>query len=172
MFDRYSNRARSLIVIAFWSARRRGGSYVEPEDLLHAIIREDRGEFAAIAADAFPGARTSSDASTGSHRPFLSESVAATLLKELHEDAGPAKPETPTENREPHVDTPLSQSLKRVLTFAAQHRDDARTIEPLDLLAGIVENRDSALAQLLRDHGITRQTIARALDSGPSTVHP
>lgn len=55
MFERYSNRARRLIVMALWSARRRGGSYIEPEGLLHAIIREDHGEFAAISAQVFPG---------------------------------------------------------------------------------------------------------------------
>jgi hypothetical protein len=31
-----------------------------------------------------------------------------------------------------------------------------KTIEPLHLLAAIVEERDSKLAQLLRDHGVTR----------------
>jgi hypothetical protein len=55
MFKRYSERARRLIVVALWSARRRRADYIEPEDLLHAIIREDRGEFAAISAEIFPG---------------------------------------------------------------------------------------------------------------------
>ena len=54
----------------------------------------------------------------------------------------------------------------RLGLVAKAHQDDAKTIEPLDLLAGIVENRDSRLAQLLRDHGITRQNVAKALDSG------
>ena len=160
-------------LMALWSARRRGGSYIEPEDLLHAIIREDRGEFPAISAEVFPGTATTNWASAGSHRPFLSDSVATNLLRELHEDTDPLNAETPSEKREPvpHVDMPVSQSLKHVLALVAQsHKDDTKTIEPLDLLAGIVENRDSRLAQLLRDHGITRQKVGQALDSGPSTA--
>jgi ATP-dependent Clp protease ATP-binding subunit ClpA len=168
MFERYSDRARCLIVMALWSARRRGGSYIEPEDLLHALIREDRGEFPAISAEVFPGAAAPNDLA-GSHRPFFSGNVATNLLRELHEDTNALSPQTQGEKREPvpHVDMPVSRSLKDVLALVAKaHQDDTRTIEPLDLLAGIVSNRDSRLAQLLRDHGITRQKVRTALDSG------
>lgn len=173
MFDRYSDRARHLIFAAVWSARRRHGSYVEPEDLLHAIIREDRGEFPAIGAEMFPGTATTNEASAGSHRPFFSSNAATNLLRELDEDTEPLNAENPSEKREPapHVEIPISQSLKHVLQLVAQaHRVDTETIEPLDLLAGIVENRDSRLAQLLRDHGITRQKVAQARNSGLSTA--
>jgi hypothetical protein len=169
MFERYSHRARCLIFMALWSARRRGGLYIEPEDLLHALIREDRGELAAIGAEVFPGSAAPDEFSAGDHRPFFSDGVARTLLRELHEDPDPLSRETPGEKREPvpHVDMPVSRSLKEVLALVAKARqDDMRTIEPLDLLAGIVENRDSRLAQLLRDYGITRQAVTKALDSG------
>lgn len=169
MFERYSDRARRLILMALWSARRRGGSYIEPEDLLHAIIREDRGDFAAISAGVFPGVVAPNEDSAGSHRSFFLGSVATNLLRELHDDADPLNAETRSEKREPvpHVDMPISHSLGNVLGLVAKaHEDDTKTIEPLDLLAGIVENRDSRLAQLLRDHGITRQKVAKALDSG------
>ena len=85
----------------------------------------------------------------GDHLPFFSDGVARTLLRELHEDPDPLSRETPGEKREPvpHVDMPVSRSLKDVLALVAKARqDDTRTIEPLDLLAGIVENRDSRLA--------------------------
>jgi ATP-dependent Clp protease ATP-binding subunit ClpA len=60
----------------------------------------------------------------------------------------------------------MSHSLKHVLASVAKaHRNDTKTIEPLHLLAAIVEDRDSRLAQLLRDHGITRQKVAEAIDS-------
>jgi len=155
--------------MALWSARRRGGLYIEPEDLLHALIREDRGEFAAISAEVFPGAAAPDEDSTRDHRPFFSDSVAKTVLRELDEDTDPMTAETPGEKKEPvpHVDMPISRSLKEVLALVAKaHQDDTKTIEPLDLLAGIVENRESRLAQLLRDHGITRQNVAKALDPG------
>jgi hypothetical protein len=142
--------------------------YIEPEDLLHALIREDRGEFAAANAEVFPGAAAPDAFSAGDHRPFFSDAAARTLLRELQEDPDPLNREVPGDNREPvpHVDIPVSRSLQEVLSSVAKaHQDDTETIEPLDLLAGIVENRDSRLAQLLRDCGITRQKAAKALDS-------
>jgi ATP-dependent Clp protease ATP-binding subunit ClpA len=169
MFERYSQRARCLIFMALWSARRRGGLYIESEDLLHALVRDDRGEFAAISAEVFPGTTDSDQFSTGDHRPFFTDDVARTLLRELNENPDPLSRETAGEKREPapHVDMPVSRSLKEVLAWVAKaHRDDTKSIEPLDLLAGIVENRDSRSAQLLRDCGITRQKVAKALDSG------
>src|ERR1035438_8902374 len=95
--------------------------------------------------------------------------LARSLLRELNEDADPLSAERSGERREPvpHVDMPICHSLKEVLALVAKaHQDDTKTIEPLDLLAGIVENRDSRLAQLLRDNGVTRQNVAKALDSG------
>jgi ATP-dependent Clp protease ATP-binding subunit ClpA len=169
MFERYSDRARRLIVMALWSARNRGGPYIEPEDLLHALIREDRGEFVALAAEISPGAPVPIHDPAGGHRPFFADEVARKLLRELHEDTDSLKAEMRTGKLEPvpHVDMPLSHSLKRVLGFVAKaHQNDATTIEPLHLLAAMVEDRDSRLAQLLRDQGITRQTVAKALDSG------
>lgn len=168
MFERYSHRARRLIVMALWSARRRGGSYIEPEDLLHALIREDRGELAAIRAEIFPGAAAAT-IPAWDHRSFFPDEVARTLLRELHEDPDPLRGETPGEKREPipHADMPVSRSLKEILTVAAKgHRDGTETIEPLDLLAGIFQSHNSRLVQLLRDCGITRQSVAKALDSG------
>jgi len=169
MFERYSHRTRCLIFMALWSARRRCGLYIEPADLLHALIREDRGEFAAVSAEVFPGAAVPDEDSAGDHRPFFSDGVARSLLRELNEDADPLTAETTSEEREPvpHGDMPVSRSLEEVLALVAKaHKDDTKTIEPLDLLAGIVEDRDSRLAQLLRDHGITRQNVAKALNPG------
>ena len=53
MFERYSERARRVIFMALWSARKRGASYIEPEDLLHAVILEDNGEFAVLSVEVF-----------------------------------------------------------------------------------------------------------------------
>ena len=169
MFERYSDRARRLIFMAVWSARNRGGSYIEPEDLLHALIREDRGEFVAMAAEIFPGGAPVPihDPDAG-HRPFFADEVAGKLLRELHADTVSLKAEMRTGKLEPvpHVDMPLSHSLQRVLKFVAKaHEHDTTPIRPLHVLAAIVEDRDSRLAQLLRDHGVTRQKVATALDA-------
>jgi hypothetical protein len=169
MFERYSDSARRLLFMSLWSARRRGGSYIEPEDLLHGIIRDDRGEFGVISHEVFPGCAAPDEESVGKRHPFFPGDVAADVLRELHEDPDPLSRPTAGDKLEPapHVDLPVSRSMKDVLTLVAQaHQHDTKTIEPLDLLAGLVANQDTKLAQLLRDHGITRQKVAEALDAG------
>ena len=154
--------------MALWSARRRGGPYIESEDLLHVLIRDDRGEFAAMSAEVFPEASCPIEIPGGSYRPFFAEDVARNLLRELHEDANFLNAEARSENREPvpQVELPMSHSLKRVLALVAQaHRTDTKSIEPLDLLAAILEDHDGRLAQLLRDQGISRQKVAKAINS-------
>jgi ATP-dependent Clp protease ATP-binding subunit ClpC len=166
MFERYSERARRMIFWALWSAKRRGVSYIEPEDLLHALIREDRGEFAAVSAEGFPGAAAPNENSAGNRPPFFDASVAANLLRELHEDPERLNAETRGEKKQGPVNMPVSHSLNKLLASAYEaHQNDPKTIEPLDLLAEILENRDSRLAQLLQDHGITSQKVKDALDS-------
>jgi hypothetical protein len=150
--------------MALWSARKRGGPYIEPEDLLHALIREDRGEMAAIGSDVFPGVETSEQFFAGDHKPFLSDSVARTLLQGLHEQPEPLSRDPLGEKRQPapNNDMPVSHSMKAVLALSAQG-DQRKTIEPLDLLAAIAAIPDSRLANLLRDCGITPETLAKAM---------
>jgi ATP-dependent Clp protease ATP-binding subunit ClpA len=169
MFERYSDRARQVIVIALWSAWRRGGSHIEPEDLLHALIREDRGEFTALSTEVFPGAPSRIESPAAGHRPFFADEVAKTLLQELGEEPDRQTRDTPSGRLEPvpHVDMPVSESLKQVLASVARitRKRDSKRIEPLHLLAGIVEDREGKLAQLLLDHRVTRQKVAQALDA-------
>ena len=169
MFERYSDRARKVIVTALWSARKRRGSHLEVEDLLHAVIREDRGEFSALAGEMFPGDPGEPGDPPGGRIPFFTGQIAAVLLRELQEDPAPwsAGGRAGKLEAAPAFDMPTSRSLQQVLERAAKNRpDDTKAIEPLHLLAAIAEDRESRLAQLLRDHGITRQKIARALDPG------
>lgn len=166
MFDRYSDRARQVIVLALWSARDRGGTSIEPEDLLQALIREDRGEFDAFTPEIFPGTPAGIADRSGARRSFFTSEAAASLLADLHTDPEPHAPTAPPAKPEPApaVDLPVSASLKHVLELAAQSgQNDASTIEPLHLLAAIAEDRESSTAQLLRAHGITRQKIAEAI---------
>jgi|SRR5579862_3706993 len=168
MFERYSEGARRLIFAALWSARRRGGSHIEAEDLLHALIRYDRGEFRAISAEVFFGAPADYEHAAKSRPRFFSDDVAKNLLRELHEDADPmsAAPRGEKVQATPHSDMPVSDSLRKVLALVAQARQgDMKTVEPLDLLAAIIEDQDTRMAQLLREHGITPKKVAEALDS-------
>ena len=168
MFERYSEGARRVIFTALWSARRRGASYIETEDMLHALIRYDRGEFPTISAEVFFGAPANYEDSTESRQPFFSGGVATNLLRELHEDPDPVSASPRGEKLEatPHSDMPVSDSLRKVLALVAQARQsDTKTVEPLDLLAAIMDDQDTRMAQLLRQHGITPKKVAEALDS-------
>jgi ATP-dependent Clp protease ATP-binding subunit ClpA len=168
MFERYSERARRVIFTALWSARRRGALYIETEDLLHAMIRYDRGEFPAISAELFPGAPAHHEDSAESRQPFFSGGVAKNLLRELHEDPDPVSTAPRGEKLEatPESDMPVSHSLQKVFYLVAQARQaDTKTVEPLDMLAAIVDDQDTRMAQLLREHGITPKKVAGALDS-------
>src|SRR5579863_1453224 len=134
VFERYSYRSRCLIFMARWSAQRRGGVYIEPEDLLHALIRDDRKELSVIFGAVFPGAEASGDFYSEDHKPFFSESAARTLLRELREQPDLLVIETAEEKREPapHVDMPVSRSLKQILALVAEaHQNDKKIIEPL-----------------------------------------
>jgi len=75
MFERYSARARSVIFLALGRARRRGAAYIEPEDLLHAVVREDRRDLAAT-AELFAGDPAPMGWLGSDHPPFFPDDVA------------------------------------------------------------------------------------------------
>jgi ATP-dependent Clp protease ATP-binding subunit ClpA len=166
MFERYSEPARRVIMLAVWSAQKRGAAYIEPEDLLHALIREDRREFAAAMVEMHPN-QPRIEQPAEDRRPFFTDTVAQSLIQELHEQPVLLTAEPPGGRLEPvpHVDLPVSRDLKHILTVAASDTV-SKIIQPLHLLAAIVEDRDSRLAQLLWQHGITRQKVAEALNTG------
>ena len=155
-FERYSERARRVVFIAVWAARERGGSHIEREDLLEALIREDRGEFTA-SAETCPGSLLIEEGN-GGRQSFFSKEVAQKLLQALDQ---PRNRDEATKG-----DMPISESLKQALKIAAKIACDTEstTIEPLHLLAAIVERRDSRIAQLLGEQGITREGVAQTLD--------
>lgn len=61
--------------------------------------------------------------------------------------------------------------FEAALALAAKiaQRKDSKIVEPLHLLAAIVEDRESRLAQLLRDNGVTRQRVAQAFGAGAAS---
>lgn len=152
MFERYSHRARILIFLALDVARKRGGDYIELDDLLEAIIREDQGEFPSM----FPEIARGSSSPAAAR--FFPETAAQALLATL--DAPPRGSQIRT------GDMPLSRPVKQALARAGDNTGTS-VIEPLHLLEAVVEDRESRLAQLLRDNGITRQRVAVALGRLP-----
>ena len=84
MFERYSARPRSVIFLALGCARRRGASYIEPEDLLHALVREDRRDVSAT-AELFAGGPAPMKWLGSDHPPFFPDDVAEKLLRALED---------------------------------------------------------------------------------------
>ena len=70
VFERYSARARSVVFLAVGCARRCGAAYIEPEDLLHALVREDRRDLAAT-AELFAGGPAPMEWLGSDHPPFF-----------------------------------------------------------------------------------------------------
>jgi ATP-dependent Clp protease ATP-binding subunit ClpA len=156
MFDRYSQSALTVIFLSRWVAAKRGAESIESEDLLESLIREDQGEFPSIHAEmnsGMPIAMDQGSVPTG----FFSEDEARNLLNAL---------EKPTHDAlDLASDMPIGHSIKKPLESAVRIADRMRhrTIEPLHLLAGIVEHRESQLARLLHENGITQQRGDQAL---------
>jgi hypothetical protein len=101
MFERYSARARSVIFLALGCARRRGAAYIEPGDLLHALVREDRRDLAAT-AELFAGGPAPMEWLGSDQPPFFPDDVAEKLLRTLED----------LPNRDPAAkdDMPVSRS--------------------------------------------------------------
>jgi ATP-dependent Clp protease ATP-binding subunit ClpA len=157
MFDRYSVRARQVIMLSRWAAGMRGAEAIELDDLLEALIREDQGEAAAIMSQGHPHVPHFTN-QAGAPLPFFSKDEAQALLGAL------AKPGLG--NQDLSVDMPVAASVKDALTAAPMLADKKghKVVEPLHLLSVIVEDRESSLAKLLRLSGITRQRVRRGFE--------
>jgi hypothetical protein len=107
MFDRYSMRARQVIMLSRWTAVMRGAEAIELDDLLEALIREDQGEAAAILSKRHPNIPLLTE-QDGAPVPFFSKDEAQTLLAAL------AKPGLG--NQDTSVDMPLAESVKGALS--------------------------------------------------------
>jgi hypothetical protein len=128
MFGRYSERARHVIFLALWSATKRGASYIEPEDLLHAVIQGDIGEFALLSGKAFGASSPIQDKTVP--RRFFAEHAAEDLLCELGHPPESASTATLSGKIEPvpHSDMPVSHDLENILGLVA--RKETKTIQP------------------------------------------
>jgi ATP-dependent Clp protease ATP-binding subunit ClpA len=158
MFERYSKRALRVMILSRWAAGKRGASFIELEDLLESLIREDQGEFSAAMSAMYPGTPAMVEQDIA-RRAFFSEDEARKLLNVVEAPSHG----TPVLSQDMPIAKPLGTALKAAAKIA--DRIGGGRIKPLHLLAAIVEERESQLAKLLRKSGITRQRVALALES-------
>jgi ATP-dependent Clp protease ATP-binding subunit ClpA len=162
MFESYSTRALRVIFIARFTAGRRGGPFIDVEDLLSALILEDQGEI----GKALSELRNLHDGSPAGyprkeHHSFLAPEQAADILQQI-QAALPQSDPLPTS-----TDMRVSPELSQILAAAADipKRFHKTQLEPLHLLLAIAEGSTESVT-ILRDAGITTDKIAQALEAG------
>ncbi len=137
MFERYSEKSRRVVFFARDEARTSGGQRIETHHILLGLLRDAWDVFA----------------------PFLGSPDQARAIREeiqtqfpQHVASGPA------------ADLPLSHESKRVLAYAAEESERARSrsIDPLHLLLGLLREHGCAAADILRRHGLQLEAVRKA----------
>jgi len=134
MFERYTEKARRTIFFARYEASQFGSLYIETEYLLMGLLRENK---------------------TLVNRFLHSRAAVESIRKQIEAHT------TPREKVSTSVDLPLSQECKRVLTYGAEESERLHHyhIGTDHLLLGILRVEESFAAQLLREQGLTLDSV-------------
>lgn len=148
MFERYNDKARSVVFYARYFASELGGSMIEPEHILLAIIQEDGSLFL----------------------PWLKSQDGIEVLKQEIQQQIRGPHEKPVS-----TDMYLSDSGKRVLAYGCEEAERLKDdhIRPSHLLAGLLRERECPAAQTLRKYGVDIQNarlVFLASSQGQSPV--
>jgi hypothetical protein len=146
MFERYTEKARRTTFFARYEASQFGGSYIETEHLLLGLFREDKVLASQVLA---------SYANLEAIRHSIAERTKTGVKIATS------------------IDMPLSQESKHVLDLAAEEseRMDHEHIGTPHLLPGLLREEESLAAQLLREQGLTVDSVreqARQSESPPA----
>ena len=152
--ETFSDRSKMVLFLTRNDAGRRGANGLEPGDLLEAIINEDQGEL----PKRFVGGFTQSGP-IRAPEPFFSAELASKVLLRLH---------NLLPNHEPvadSVDMPVSSGLQQIMeastTLARELQHNQ--VQPLHLMAAILAEETSGLAEILKDAGVSREAIIQTL---------
>jgi ATP-dependent Clp protease ATP-binding subunit ClpC len=153
MFEKFSQRARQVVFLARFKAGQRGAQAIELEDLLVSLVIEDQGRFEAAVSEGRRGGKPVILPRASPQNPFLPPEIADELLARLETLSPRSQPMSTS------VEMPLSQASKNALSRAESLCDEMQhtVIEPLHLLAAIMENQKNKADQISRDAGITRR---------------
>jgi len=135
-------------------AGKRGATALEPSDLLEAIINEDQGKL----ARRFAGSVTRSG-TMREPEPFFSTEVATQVLLGLNKILPQHEPIAVS------VDMAMSANLEGILNTATSLAKELQhsEVQPLHLVAAILAEENSRPAEILKEAGISRDTVIRAL---------
>ncbi len=147
MFERYTERARRVIFFARYEASQLGDSYIETQDLLLGLVREDAG----LLLD------------------FITPEQASSIRQQIESEAAvrnKGQPKLPTS-----VDLPLSNESKRVLAYSAEEAERLRDrhIGVEHMLLGLLREQGTFAAKLLAKNGLEVNAIREHLKSPHAT---
>ncbi|MFZ0797703.1 MAG: Clp protease N-terminal domain-containing protein [Terriglobales bacterium] len=144
MFERYTEKARRVIFFARYEAGQFGSPYIESEHLLLGLLRESK----ALSGRILSGPSFTVD----------------DLRKEVEKHATVGK-KIPTS-----VDLPISNECRSILRYAADEADRLghKHIGTEHLLAGMLLERDCYAARLLREHGVSLESVRSEIQEEPT----
>ena len=144
MFERYTEKARRVIFFARYEASQYGSRYIKTEHLLLGLLREDK----ALSLRFLP-------------------SGAGEKIRGAIDAHVPKRKMIPT-----HVDLPLAEDSKRVLTAAANEADDLghEYIGTEHLLLGLLGEEQSFATDVLRKYGPPLEHLKKQLRQSPAPL--
>jgi ATP-dependent Clp protease ATP-binding subunit ClpC len=163
MIQGYSQRAKRVLFIARIKAGEMGATTVAVEHLLMAIVIEDQGGEEAsrgLTSNApVVGSLRGRTSKVRQHTAFFSTDVASRLLKKF-EDLSPHAQSVPTGQ-----DMSLSPEVGRTLESAQELRQrfKAEEVEPLHILAAVLQERSNSAVQIVLFSGISREQVIKAI---------
>jgi hypothetical protein len=145
MFERYTEKARRTIFFARYEASQFGSLYIETEYLLMGLLREDK----ALA-----------------NRFLRSHAAVESIRKQVEGHAAPR------EKVSTSVDLPLSHECKRVLAYGAEESErlNHKHIGTDHLLLGLLREEECFAAQLLRERGLTLDSVREEMQQSEAPV--
>jgi ATP-dependent Clp protease ATP-binding subunit ClpA len=155
VFDAFSVRARQIVFAARFKAGQRGATSIEVADLLLGLVLEDQGMLGEFLFPTLHDPSSLPVNETPSHIRVFTEEIAKTLISEIEASYATARPiglatEIPVS---PELDS-LCRNAKKI-----QVRFHHAQVEPLHLLAGLLEDASSRCGQLLQANGITQKQV-------------
>ena len=138
MFERFTERARQVVVLAQDEARRLGHDYIGTEHLLLGLLREEQG----IAAKTLAGFEVSLDV------------LRADLVRTVGQAEAPQTGQIPFTPRSKRV---LEHSLREAIALSHNY------IGTEHVLLGLLREEEGVAVQLLRGHGVEPEAARDAV---------
>lgn len=143
MFERYTVKARLVILFSRSEAARLGALAIKAEYILLGLMREDKRLM----------------------DRFLPQEAITAIKKKIEEQV------VPSQKASPRLELPLTAEAKRVLQYAAEESEllGHRYIGTEHLLLGLLREQTTVAADLLQGEGLELQHVREQLMHAPHT---